>query len=137
MSDRATNRLALVWPLLAIATAALAFLASPAAATHTQASTVALVLAAFCLLGPYSLLAGAIALDFGGRRGSATAAGLIDTAGYLGAVLSGYLLGTIVESQGWPAVFLTLAGVCFASVVVVWIYTRKHATVAAPQRLSV
>lgn len=137
MSDRATNRLALVWPLLAIATAALAFLASPAAATHTQASTVALVLAAFCLLGPYSLLAGAIALDFGGRRGSATAAGLIDTAGYLGAVLSGYLLGTIVERQGWPAVFLTLAGVCFASVVVVWIYTREHATVAAPQRLSV
>ena len=56
MSYRAMNRLALVWPLLAIATAALAFLATPAAAAHSQASTVALVLAAFCLLGPYSLL---------------------------------------------------------------------------------
>jgi hypothetical protein len=34
-------------------------------------------------------------------------------------------------------VFLTLASVCFATVVVVWIYTREHATVAEPQRISI
>jgi hypothetical protein len=49
------------------------------------------------------------------------------------AVLSGYVLGSIVERQGWPAVFLTLAGVCIASLVAAWLYTREqeNAPVAA------
>jgi OPA family glycerol-3-phosphate transporter-like MFS transporter len=41
------------------------------------------------LLGPYSYLAGAMALDLGGRRGGATSSGLIDGVGYLGGVLAG------------------------------------------------
>ena len=44
---------------------------------------------AFCLLGPYSYLAGAMSLDFGGKEGSATASGLIDGFGYLAGILSG------------------------------------------------
>ena len=32
----------------------------------------------FALLGPYSYLGGGLALDFGGRHGSATASGIID-----------------------------------------------------------
>jgi phosphonatase-like hydrolase len=58
---------------------------------------------AFFVISPYSLLAGAIAVELGGRRGSATAAGLIDTAGYLGAVASGVVIGTLAQHQGWPA----------------------------------
>ena len=38
---------------------------------------------AFLLIGPYSYLAGAISLDFGGKRGGATACGIIDGVGYL------------------------------------------------------
>lgn len=136
LSDRLTNRLTLAGPLLAMATAALAYLATPSAAAHTPASALALGLAAFGLLGPYSLLAGAMALDLGGRRGSATAVGLIDTAGYLGAVLSGYLLGRLVDTLGWPAVFLTLAGVCLASVAVVWLYIRDQGIATVPQNVA-
>ena len=44
---------------------------------------------AFLLIGPYSYLAGAISLDFGGKRGGATACGIIDGVGYLGGVLAG------------------------------------------------
>lgn len=57
------------------------------------------------LLGPYSLLAGAIALDIAGKRGTATATGIIDGAGYLAGALSGYVLGAIADRAGWSAVF--------------------------------
>ena len=49
--------------------------------------------------GPYTLLAGAIAMDMGGRKGSATAAGLIDTAGYVGGTLSGFAVGGLAEVE--------------------------------------
>jgi sugar phosphate permease len=44
-------------------------------------------LIAFLMIGPYSYLAGAVALDLGGRRGSATTSGVIDGVGYLGGIL--------------------------------------------------
>lgn len=59
----------------------------------------------FFLLVPYCFLAGVAALDLGGKHGGSTAAGLIDTAGYLGATLSGSLVGTVAHTHGWPAVF--------------------------------
>jgi sugar phosphate permease len=62
------------------------------------------------LLGPYSLLAGAMALDVAGKRGPATAAGIIDGAGYLGATAAPYLLGRVADSAGWPAAFDVVAG---------------------------
>jgi len=61
------------------------------------------------LLGPYSLLAGALALDVSAKRGAATAAGIIDGAGYLGASLSGVLLGSVADRWGWPAAFDVVA----------------------------
>ncbi len=73
---------------------------------------VALVgLVAFCLLGPYSYLAGAFALDFGGSRGGAAASGLVDGTGYLGGVLAGVVMARIAVGFGWGGVFVTLAGV--------------------------
>src|SRR5262249_10344981 len=44
---------------------------------------------AFGLLGPYSYLAGAFALDFGGKQAGAASSGLIDGVGYLGGILAG------------------------------------------------
>ncbi len=73
---------------------------------------VALVgLVAFCLLGPYSYLAGAFALDFGGSRGGAAASGLVDGTGYLGGALAGGLMARIAVGFGWGGVFVTLAAV--------------------------
>ena len=75
-----------------------------------QAATVALVaVTGFVLIGPYSLLAGALCLDFGGKRASATAAGWIDGIGYIGGILSGKLIGEVATRQGWGPAFEILA----------------------------
>lgn len=66
---------------------------------------------AFCLLGPYSYLGGAFALDFGGKQGSAVASGVIDGIGYLGAVLAGDSVARISVSFGWQGVFVALSAV--------------------------
>jgi sugar phosphate permease len=66
---------------------------------------------AFTLIGPYSYLAGAISLDFGGKQGSATASGIIDGVGYLGGVLAGDTVARISVSFGWQGAFTALAGV--------------------------
>jgi len=70
---------------------------------------------AFLLIGPYSYLAGAISLDFGGKEGSATASGLIDGVGYLAGVLSGNSMAHIAVIYGWQTMFLVLAGVAALS----------------------
>ncbi|MDP9002428.1 MAG: MFS transporter, partial [Myxococcota bacterium] len=70
------------------------------------------------LLGPYSLLAGAIALDIAGTRGPATAAGIIDGAGYLGATASGVVLGYIADRSGWTAAFDLVAATALLATLV-------------------
>jgi sugar phosphate permease len=66
---------------------------------------------AFCLLGPYSYLGGAMALDFGGKRGSAVSSGIIDGVGYLGGVLAGDSVARLSVAFGWRGVFLALAAI--------------------------
>jgi sugar phosphate permease len=66
---------------------------------------------AFCLLGPYSYLGGAFALDFGGKQGSAVASGLIDGIGYLGGAVAGDSVARISVAFGWQGVFAALAAV--------------------------
>jgi sugar phosphate permease len=63
----------------------------------------------FLLLGPYSYLAGAMSLDFGGKRGSATASGIIDGVGYMAGWLSGDTVARITVRYGWKNAFLVLA----------------------------
>jgi OPA family glycerol-3-phosphate transporter-like MFS transporter len=72
-------------------------------------------LVAFCLLGPYSYLGGAFALDFGGKQASAASSGIIDGIGYLGGVLAGYGIARIAVAFGWDGVFVTLAAVSAAA----------------------
>ncbi|MDP9149145.1 MAG: MFS transporter [Myxococcota bacterium] len=69
------------------------------------------------LLGPYSLLAGAVALDLAGKRGTATATGIIDGVGYLGATAAGYVLGRTSDRAGWSAAFDVLAAAAILSTV--------------------
>ncbi|HEY6484454.1 MAG TPA: MFS transporter [Steroidobacteraceae bacterium] len=66
---------------------------------------------AFCLLGPYSYLGGAFALDFGGKQASAVSSGIIDGIGYLGAVLAGDSVARLSVLFGWKGVFIGLAAV--------------------------
>jgi OPA family glycerol-3-phosphate transporter-like MFS transporter len=89
-------------------------------------------LAAFAILGPYAFLAGAMALDFGGKRGSATASGWIDGVGYLGGILAGKWIGGLAESSGWQSAFAALAIVSAASAVAAAVYWRQSAVARRP-----
>lgn len=70
---------------------------------------------AFVMIGPYSYLGGAMALDFGGKQGSATACGIIDGVGYLGGVLAGDAVARISVAYGWEGAFGILAAVAVLS----------------------
>lgn len=76
----------------------------------------------FTMIGPYSYLAGAVALDFGGRRGSATASGIIDGVGYLAGVLAGKTVADLSNRLGWNGAFLVIAGVMAAGCVAAAFY---------------
>ena len=77
---------------------------------------------AFLILGPYAYLAGAIALDFGGKQGSGTASGLIDGVGYLGGVLAGNSMASIAVTWGWKGAFAVLAGVTWIGSIAAALY---------------
>jgi len=66
---------------------------------------------AFCLLGPYSYLGGAFALDFGGKQAAAVSSGIIDGVGYLGAVVAGDSVARGSVAFGWQGVFVSLSAV--------------------------
>ena len=93
------------------------------------APTVLVALVGFMLLGPYSYLAGAMSLDFGGERGSATAAGIIDGFGYLAGWLSGVTVARVAVAFGWRSAFLSLAVVSMRTALVglvLTVHQRKH-----------
>ncbi len=69
----------------------------------------AIATTALCLIGPYSYLGGALAVDFGGKQGTALSSGLIDGVGYLGSVLGGVTVARASLVVGWEGVFLALA----------------------------
>jgi len=97
-----------------LAAAAIALLLLMTMRSSTSGSLVAVLeigITAFCLLGPYSYLGGAFALDFGGKQASAASSGIIDGVGYLGAIAAGDSVGRLSVAFGWQSVFVTLAGV--------------------------
>jgi sugar phosphate permease len=82
----------------------------------------------FLLMGPYSYLAGAMSMDFGGEKGSATAAGIIDGVGYLAGVLSGDTMARVTVTYGWRNAFLALAATCLLTAIVAFILaiSQRH-----------
>ncbi len=78
------------------------------------------------LLGPYSFLAGAMALDVGGRRGAATAAGLLDAVGYGGSTLALWGTGRLAEHQGWSGAFGALAALAAVTAGAALVYCRRQ-----------
>jgi OPA family glycerol-3-phosphate transporter-like MFS transporter len=94
---------------------------------------------AFLLIGPYSYLAGAISLDFGGKRGGATACGIIDGVGYLfGGVLAGMVIARQKETLGWQGVFMLLAAAAAATAIVAawFLATQFRSSTPAPGAAS-
>jgi OPA family glycerol-3-phosphate transporter-like MFS transporter len=117
LSDRLglSGRSLLLFLGLTASAVALLLLVSMRAGTSTLLPLAGIALVAFCLLGPYSYLGGAFALDFGGKQASAASSGIIDGVGYLGGVLAGDAVARIAVTFGWDGVFLTLATVSAAA----------------------
>ena len=107
--------------------AGLALLALAAQSTGSLVWPVVLVaMIAFLVVGPYSFLAGAMALDLGGKQTSGTASGIIDGIGYLGGVLSGDSVARIAVSHGWSGAFRVLALVAFLSSAAGAVFLRQE-----------
>jgi OPA family glycerol-3-phosphate transporter-like MFS transporter len=103
--------------LTGLVLAGFALLSLASGALHgSRLWTVLLVSAvAFLIIGPYSYLAGAISLDFGGKQASGTTSGLIDGIGYLGGIVSGDSMARISVNYGWSGALLVLAVIAFLS----------------------
>ena len=115
LSDRLglTGRsLLLLLGLLATAAALLVLMAVPGGVPGALLPLATIAVVAFCLLGPYSYLGGAFALDFGGKQASAASSGIIDGIGYAGGALAGTGVALFSAAFGWQAVFGALALVC-------------------------
>ncbi len=123
ISDRFQGRHGrVVVPALVILVAALWALGSVPVSGKPGMALLLISGVAFFMMGPYSFCSGVMALDLGGKRGSSTAAGLIDSAGYLGAMLSGYGVGKLAGLYGWAAAFQALAGVAGLTAVTAVVY---------------
>ena len=70
------------------------------------------------LLGPYSLVGGAVVLDVAASSRPALVSGILDSAGYLGASLSGVVLGATAQRFGWARAFDIVAAAAIASTLV-------------------
>jgi sugar phosphate permease len=63
----------------------------------------------FLSYGPYSLLAGVLAVEIGGRNGIGTVAGLVDSSGYLATIFAGHYFGKLLDLGGYRLGFHVLA----------------------------
>jgi OPA family glycerol-3-phosphate transporter-like MFS transporter len=97
------------------------------------APVVLVTLVGFLMLGPYSYLAGAVSLDFGGKRGAATAAGIVDGLGYLAGYLSGDTVARVTLAFGWSGAFLALAAIATLTALVALVLAVHQRRLAFPR----
>jgi OPA family glycerol-3-phosphate transporter-like MFS transporter len=121
----------------ATAVALLVLMTMKSTLTGSPLPLIAIGTIAFCLLGPYSYLGGAFALDFGGKQAGAVSSGIIDGVGYLGAVVSGYVIGWVAVAFGWKGVWVALAAVsALAALGAGYLYSLGAKAAAAKGHLS-
>jgi len=135
LSDRLgrRGRTIITFAGLLIAAVALFSLASVRAGASHGLPVALVALIGFAIIGPYSYLAGAMALDFGGKQAAATSSGIIDGVGYLGGVLSGDAVARISLGAGWGGAFVVLGVVTALSTLAAaffWVLQRRPVTSA-------
>jgi sugar phosphate permease len=97
---------------------------------------ISISLAGFLSYGPDTLLSGAAAQDVGETRAAATATGLIDGIGHLGAVVSPYLVIFVSERYGWDRLFLIFAGTALLSGLILLPLWNLRATTQTTRQLT-
>lgn len=71
---------------------------------NTTNSLLAALLVPFCcmwIFGVHGMLSGTSSMDFGGTKAAATVTGFCDGVQYLGAGLTGFILGGLLDKYGW------------------------------------
>jgi len=93
------------------------------------------VMAAFLFLigafmfGPDSMISATAAIDFGTKRGAATAVGFINGIGSIGGILGGYLPGKITTGSDWsPMFYVMLFGLVVSAFVLTPLWRVKPPT---------
>jgi sugar phosphate permease len=99
-------------------------LAEPALTKFGLVGTaIAISLAGIFSFGPDTLISGAGAQDIGEAEAAATASGLVDGIGHVGAIFSPYVVVYVSQRFGWDALFFVLAGAVFlgaAALIPIW-----------------
>ena len=103
---------------------------SRVAALGPVANFAGMALVGFCLFGPDALISGAAAQDIGGPSAAATAAGVINGLGSIGAILQGWVTVGLSQTLGWDALFYFFVALALASALAL----RVTASPAASRR---
>jgi sugar phosphate permease len=90
---------------------------APVGEASTAGAAVLVGAIGLLVYGPYSLLAGALAIESGGKEAAATAAGIIDGVGYVAGALAGSALGKLLDIGGYALGFRCLAAITVVSAV--------------------
>jgi phosphonate degradation associated HDIG domain protein len=114
------------FPFLLLLIVSLLVLSAARPTGHPVLALVLISAVSFFLMAPYSFCSGVIALSLGGKRGSSTAAGLIDGAGYLGGALSGWGIGSVAQRYGWSVAFVVLAGAAALTALATAVYWMRQ-----------
>ena len=83
---------------------------------------VSVFIISLCVIGTHGMLSGTATMDFGGRKGAATAVGMIDGFVYLGTGVQSFALGYITSTNWnwWPLFLLPFAIVGFLLSLKIW-----------------
>src|SRR5262249_51547223 len=110
-----------------LAALAVVLVVLPGAAEAQPALGAVLILAVGLLVyGPYSLLAGVMAIETGGAELAASASGIIDAIAYLAGVLAGSALGKLLDVGGYALGFRCLAVVTAVSSLLALALRKNH-----------
>jgi OPA family sugar phosphate sensor protein UhpC-like MFS transporter len=81
------------------------------------------------MFGPDSMISATAAIDFGTKRGAATAVGFINGIGSIGGILGGYLPGKITTGDDWsPMFYVMLIGLVVSAIVLLPLWRTKPPT---------
>jgi len=115
VSDRMNARRGPILSFMASCMVLAIFLFSRVPHNEPILQVLALALVGFTLIGPYSLLAGAMAIDFGSKHNAAAAAGIIDAVGAVGAIFSGAGMGFLIDKYDWNGAFMIVIGIALGT----------------------
>jgi sugar phosphate permease len=90
---------------------------------------VCLAMIGYFTYGPHVTMVAAIPMDFGTRKGAASATGFIDGLGYIGAFLTSIISGILIDNYGWGAAFnfwIASAFIAAGLMITLWKYKPQR-----------